>query len=71
MQCLTFSFGVFLWIIFPGLCGALVTLIQNPFGIPPATASETVHEALVKAEIIPDGEYIPGRSLFIVSLFNE
>lgn len=57
MHCGTSSFLIF-WAIFTGLCGAWVTPLQDPFDDRATAASRSVHEALVKAAIIPDGEYI-------------
>ncbi len=59
----TLAFVVSAWTIVTELCGARVIPLQNPFNDRAARASESVHEALVKAAIIPDGEYIPNGSI--------
>lgn len=58
MPRVTFSFLFLLFTLFTKLCGASVDPLQNPFNDRPATVSESVHEALVNAAIIPDGIYI-------------
>lgn len=57
MRCLTFPSIAFLWAVTAKSCGAWVYPLQNSLDDRPTAASESVHEALVKAAIIPDGGY--------------
>ena len=59
MHYVVFTSIVIVWTVLTKSCGAWVYPIQNAFNNRPITTSESVHGALVKAAIIPDGKYIP------------
>ena len=61
----TCSFSVLVWTVLTNSCGAWVSPLQNALIDRPATASESVHEALVKAEIIPNGKCLADASIML------
>lgn len=71
MHCVTLSISVLLWTVLTKSCGAWVHPFQNTLINRPATASERVHEALVKAEIIPDGKCLSNHSIVLIVFFES
>lgn len=71
MRYLTFSSIAFVWAVTTESCGAWVNPLQNALNDWPAAASESVHEALVKAAIIPDGRCVHDNSIDVAFPLNS